>query len=143
MHQLPSLIYFLVYFFFSTSPPNLWKSFHNLAKCLHLTAGALALSLPLRCSCLLSLFAVLKRTYVGTSDPAPVTFSFVWLPFVHVVRIWSNVLLRAHYVDAKSLSLYGMYMPRNNPMGCFATHSTASPVKDLDEFSCPSAPPGE
>ncbi|XP_064615165.1 uncharacterized protein LOC135479276 [Liolophura sinensis] len=48
---------------------------------------------------------------------------------------------RAHYVDAKSFSLYGMYMPRNNPMGCFATHSMASLVKDFDEFSCPSAPP--
>ncbi|KAL5005345.1 hypothetical protein ScPMuIL_018801 [Solemya velum] len=56
---------------------------------------------------------------------------------------------RAHFFDAKGLSSYGVYMPRNNPKGCFMTGRLnvrsdetpaappESPSSDIDDESVP------
>ena len=52
------------------------------------------------------------------------------LPFFH----------RAHFLDAKSLSVYGVYMPRTNPHGIFMTgHAKRSRDKGQN---IPAVPPG-
>ncbi|XP_046349905.2 uncharacterized protein LOC124130894 [Haliotis rufescens] len=58
---------------------------------------------------------------------------------------------RAHCLDSKSLTMYGVYMPRNNPTACFVTHKLKdvfdtpcappdSPRSDVDEVSSPMTP---
>lgn len=47
---------------------------------------------------------------------------------------------RAHFLDAKSLSVYGVYMPRTNPQGIFMTgHAKRSRDKGQN---IPAVPPG-
>lgn len=51
-----------------------------------------------------------------------------------------GVFFRAHFLDAKSLSVYGVYMPRTNPQGIFMTgHAKRSRDKGQN---IPAVPPG-
>ncbi|XP_060065518.1 uncharacterized protein LOC132545864 [Ylistrum balloti] len=40
---------------------------------------------------------------------------------------------RAHLLDAKGLTVYGVYMPRKNPMACFMTGAASSRLKEKAE----------
>ncbi|XP_021338850.1 uncharacterized protein LOC110467439 isoform X2 [Mizuhopecten yessoensis] len=40
---------------------------------------------------------------------------------------------RAHLLDSKGLSVYGVYMPRKNPMACFMTGAASSRLKETVE----------
>ena len=46
---------------------------------------------------------------------------------------------RAHLVDSKGLTVYGVYMPRGHPSDCFITGPRR--LKDVGD-DIPSAPPG-
>ena len=50
-----------------------------------------------------------------------------------------ELIFRAHLVDSRGLQVYGVYMPRENPAGCFMT-ATNRKKDPGDEI--PSAPPG-
>ena len=53
-----------------------------------------------------------------------------------------RLLYRAHYLDAKSIEEYGVYMPRDNPTACFVVKSP--PQRHMsDEYDMtPATPPG-
>ena len=58
----------------------------------------------------------------------------------HLLKLYNHCFYRAHLLDSKGLEVYGVYMPRENPAGCFMTG--AYRVKDPGE-EIPSAPPGK
>ena len=60
------------------------------------------------------------------------------LESLHIVVLH---FFRAHYLDAKSVTEFGVYMPRGNPMGCFVVKSPPTRADDRD--NTPATPPGK
>lgn len=54
---------------------------------------------------------------------------------------WPFDFFRAHLLDAKSLSVYGVYMPRTNPQGIFMTGHATQRSRDKGH-TIPAVPPG-
>ncbi len=86
------------------------------------------------CMCLFSL-NVCYFPFVCDVFPLYVIFPFLCVLYVDLPnKITKPYILsqtnRAHHVDAKSLSEYGVYMPRGNPQSCFVMERSASTRKN-------------